>query len=147
MRPLPLVFALCLAAGSVLAASPALRAQSADPGVTSEATNPPLPSPKPAPEDPRVRKLAVQQFLAWQTGTVNRDLYADSVNNQLSDEVLQGAATTLARLGALQQATFQGISTARGSRFYVYGMACENGSVKMEFSLDAAGKIALIFFE
>jgi len=117
--------------------------------VAAEPTEPPpaVPSPKPAPETPSITKLAIQQFLAWQSGVVDRTLYSQSVTDALTDDVLTRGTATLARLGGLQKATFRGISHAKGATFYVYHMACEYGSVEMEFALDPAGKIALIFFE
>ncbi|MDQ6823560.1 MAG: hypothetical protein M3Z07_03600 [Candidatus Eremiobacteraeota bacterium] len=114
-----------------------------------EATEAPpaVPSPSPAPETPKVTKFAVQQFLAWQGGVVDRSFYSDSVLDALTDDVLNRGTATLARLGGLQKPTFRGISRAKGASFYVYHMACEHGSVNMEFALDPNGKIALIFFE
>lgn len=106
-----------------------------------------LPSPKPAAEDPKVRKLAVQQFLAWQSGTINRDLYSDQVNQDLTDDVLDKGTKTLANLGALQEAQYRGISVSKGLSFYVYRMVCQRGTIQMDFSLQPDGKIALIFFE
>jgi hypothetical protein len=107
---------------------------------------PPLPSPKPAPDDPKIHKLAVQQFVAWQGGTVDRTRYSDDVNAQLSDDVLDASEKALAALGALQTATFRGISQAKGIHVYVYTMTCEHGSIDMKFALQPDGKIALVFF-
>jgi hypothetical protein len=111
-----------------------------------ENSPPPLPSPKPAPEDPKIRKLAMQQFLAWQGGTVDRARYSDDVNAQLSDELLDASEKAVAALGALQTATFRGISSAKGIHVYVYTMICDHGSIDMKFALQPDGKIALIFF-
>jgi hypothetical protein len=126
-----------------------LRAQEAQPTTAPAAgpTNPPIPSPKPAPDDPKIHKFAVQQFLAWQQGQIDRTLYSDDVNNELTDEVLDSATKTLANLGALQHVTFRGLSKAHDVTFYVYKMACERGAVDMDFALDPQGKVAIIFFE
>lgn len=121
-------------------------AQSAPAADPTEAP-PAIPSPSPAPETPSITKFAIQQFLAWQSGAVDRTLYGQGVTDALTDDVLNRGTATLARLGGLQKATFRGISRSKGASFYVYHMACENGSVEMEFALDPAGKIALIFFE
>lgn len=115
------------------------------PGVAP--TSPAIPSPKPAPDDPKVHKFAVQQFLAWQQGQIDRTFYSDDVNNELTDEVLDTATKTLAHLGALQQVTFRGLSKAHEVTFYVYKMTCEHGAVDMDFALDPQGKVAVIFFE
>lgn len=143
------------AAGVALLPVTATRAQSV-PGSPSPAPQgsapplenspPPLPSPKPAREDPKIRKLAVQQFVAWQGGTVDRSRYSDDVNAQVSDDVLDQSEKALAALGALQTATFKGISTAKGIHVYVYTMTCEHGSIDMKFALQPDGKIALVFF-
>jgi hypothetical protein len=133
------------AAACALAAAPGHAQQ--DDTAAPVATNPPIPSPKPAAEDPKIHKLAVQQFLAWQTGDVDRSLYSDQVNADMTDELMDKGTKTLANLGALQQARFQGISAAKGVNFYVYKMVCANGTIQMDFALQPDGKIALIFFE
>jgi len=125
-------------------ASPPPVLESAAPA--AENSPPPLPSPKPVPEDPKIRKLAMQQFLAWQGGAVDRARYSDDVNAQLSDELLDASEKAVAALGALQAATFRGISSAKGIHVYVYTMLCEHGSIDMKFALQPDGKIALIFF-
>lgn len=129
-------------------ACPTVRAQEATPPSQAVATNPPLPSPSPTADDPKIHKLAVQQFLAWQSGTVNRDLYSDTVNADMSDEVMDKGTKTLANLGGLQQAVFRGISHAKGGvNFFIYKMQCQHGTIQMDFALDPDGKIGLIFFE
>ncbi len=124
--------------------SPASSAQAT--ALPAENSPPPLPSPKPAPEDPKIRKLALQQFVAWQGGAVDRSRYSDDVNAQLSADVLDASEKALAALGALQVATFNGISIAKGIHVYVYTMTCEHGSIDMKFALQPDGKIALVFF-
>jgi hypothetical protein len=148
-RRLAFIFAaaiLAAAAGSIGAGA---QEASPSPAATAETPPPPppLPSPKPGPDVPARHKLAVQQFLAWQQGQVDRSLYGDEVNSELSDEVLDRATKTLANMGALQSATFVGTAHAKGVDVFVYKMTCENGSVNMDFALDPGGKIALIFFE
>jgi hypothetical protein len=146
-RRLILVWSLSAAAAFCAVSAGASSAQTAPPSPAGEATNPPIPSPKPAAEDPRVRKLAVAQFLAWQTGNVDRSLYGDRVNAELTDDLLDRGTKTLANLGGLQKATFEGISAAKGANLYVYRMTCENGTIDMDFALSPEGKITLIFFQ
>ena len=143
VRPLALLFiaTLALTAPAIASATPPPA-----PSPSPQATMPPIPPPKPAPEDPKIHKLAVQQFLAWQSGDVNRDLYADSVNAQLDDQTLDVGTKTLANLGGLQDASFQGISETRGVKLFVYTMKCQNGTVNMDFAVDPAGKISIILF-
>jgi hypothetical protein len=138
---------LALIAGIAVFAGGHLRAQESQAAPSAAPTNPPLPSPKPAPDDPKMHKFAVQQFLAWQQGQVDRSLYSDTVNDELTDEVLGNATKSLAHLGALQSVTFRGLSSAQKATFYVYKMTCERGAVDMDFALDPEGKVAVIFFE
>lgn len=137
-----------LAVGLALAPA-ALHAQQSDatPAPAPGPTNPPLPSPRPTAEDPKVHKLAVQQFLAWQSGAVNRDLYSDRVNSDMTDDLMDRGTKALANLGGLQSAQFQGVSLSKGMTFFVYKMLCQNGTIQMEFEMDPDGKIGLIFFE
>ncbi len=144
---------LCAALAAVFAAAcafyPTLACAQETPSAAPSATasSPPIPPPKPAPDDPKIHKFAVQQFLAWQNGTVNRDLYSDRVNSELSDDLMDKGTKTLANLGGLQRADFQGISAAKGVNLFVYRMICANGSIQMVFSMDPDGKVGLIFFE
>lgn len=159
MRPTlsRLLFAVALLAAGVLVWHQPARAQQATPAPSPAAadsaspdeapeTPPPVPSPVPTADDPKVHKIAVQQFLAWQTATVDRDLYSDVVNGQLTDDLFDRATKTLASMGALQSTTFLGISKTKDVSLYVYRMTCVNGSVNMDFSLQPDGKIGLIFF-
>jgi len=149
MRLYRLLFAATLAAGIAASAVMPGHAQSVTPETpaSDQESPPPIPSPVPTAEDPKIHKMAVQQFLAWQSANVDRDLYSDTVNGELSDDVLDRATKTLARLGALQTATFQGISKSKEVNLYVYKMTCANGAVQMDFSVEPTGKIGLIFFE
>jgi hypothetical protein len=144
LLPVATTHAQAVPAASPSAAPPPALESSAPP--VENSPPPPLPSPKPAPEDPKIRKLAMQQFLAWQGGTVDRGRYSDDVNAQLSDDLLAASEKAVAGLGALQTATFRGISSAKGIHVYVYTMLCEHGSIDMKFALQPDGKIALIFF-
>lgn len=144
-------FAAALSAALVIGGLGALHAgaQEAPAGTPPPGVGAPpaLSKPQPGPDDPARHKLAVQQFLAWQQGDVDRSLYADEVNAQLSDEALDQGERSLANMGALQSAAFVGTSHTHGTDVYVYKMTCEHGSVNMDFALTPDGKIALIFFE
>jgi hypothetical protein len=146
----PRSFALVFAAAVLLfgASAGAVRAQEdAPPASASPAPGPSLPPPKPGPDDPQRHKFAVHQFLAWQQGTVDRDLYTDEVNSELSDQVLDQGTRTLANMGGLQSAVFLGTSHTKAGDVFVYKITCEHGSVNMDFALTPDGKISLIFFE
>ncbi|MGZ3541693.1 MAG: hypothetical protein ACXWMY_13995 [Vulcanimicrobiaceae bacterium] len=146
-------FALLICAVVALSATPAFaRKAPATPAPTASPIGTPdapvLPSPKPAPEDPKITKVAVREFLAWQTGTVDRTHYSDQMNANISDDLLTKSAVGLAHLGALQKATFEGISTAgpTNQTFYTYTMTCTDGAVRMQFGFDQQGKIGLLYF-
>lgn len=113
----------------------------------STETAPPIPSPVPAADDPKVHKLAVQQFLAWQQGQIDRSQYADQINQELTDDVISRGSATLANMGALQNTTFRGISHSKQGDLYVYHMTCDRGAVDMDLGLDPKGLITAIFFE
>jgi len=138
---------IALTAGAAASFAGGVHAQQASSSPAPAVTNPPIPSPKPAPDDPKIHKLAVQQFLSWQTGTINRDLYSERVNGELTEDLLDKGTKTLANLGPLQTVQFRGISAAKGANLYVYQMVCAKGTIQMDFSIEPDGKIGLIFFE
>jgi hypothetical protein len=155
MRPsrYAVLFALTLFVGLFGCVAAQAQQATASPGPQASApigdmgSPPPLPSPRPGPDNPQRHKLAVQQFLAWQQGDVDRSLYGDEVNSELNDDLLDRAGKTLANMGALQSAVFLGTARAKGLDIFVYKMNCQNGSVDMDFALAPDGKISLIFFE
>lgn len=150
MRPTRLGLVIVAAAFVLGFSASAVRAQEAPPAgaeSAAPAAAPSLPPPQPGPDDPRRHKFVVQQFLAWQQGTVDRTLYTDQVNGELSDEVLNKGTQTLANMGGLQSITFVGTSHAKAGDVYVYKVTCEHGSVNMDIALAPDGKISLIFFE
>ncbi len=141
------VFALAVFMGSILAAGPAFAGA---PSTSPPSASPVIPSPNPAPEDPKISKLAVREFLAWQSGSVDATHYTEQVSDRLTPDFLLHGTATIAHVGALQKATFRGISHGNAQTdFYVYRMVCANGSIDMDFQLDPAGsgKINLIYFE
>ncbi len=143
----PAALLALIAAAAIFAGGHGRAQETPPPAPAAGPTNPPIPSPKPAPDDPKLHKFAVQQFLAWQQGQVDRSLYSENVNDELTDDMMDDATKTLARLGALQQTTFRGLAKAKEVTFYVYKMTCEHGSVDMDFAMDPDGKVAVIFFE
>lgn len=147
MRLHRFAFLIALIASAAVSFAGGAHAQEASSSPTPAVTNPPIPSPKPTADDPKIHKLAVQQFLSWQSGAINRDLYSERVNGELTEELLDKGTKTLANLGPLQSVQFRGISAAKGANLYVYQMVCSKGTIQMDFSIDPGGKIGLIFFE
>jgi hypothetical protein len=112
----------------------------------------PTPSPSPTPiADPVITKLARQQFVQWQAGTINKSLYAQQVLDKLSDAKIADTSQALGQLGALMDVVFIGPWVApdfpAGARGYAYQMRCTSGNIYLWLALDAQGKIATILFK
>jgi hypothetical protein len=112
----------------------------------------PTPSPTPSPvADPAITKLARQQFVQWQAGTVNKSVYAQQVLDKLTDEKITQTSQALGALGALTDVVYLGpwISPdfPPGARGYAYQMLCSSGKIYLWLALDAQGKIATILFK
>ena len=112
----------------------------------------PTPAPTPAPvADPTVTKVARQQFVAWQAGSINKRLYAAEVIPKLTDDKINDVARALSALGPLTDTTFVGPFSAadipEGAQGYIYQMHCLEGNIYMWMILDADGKIATVFFK
>jgi len=112
----------------------------------------PTPSPSPTPiADPVITKLARQQFVQWQAGTINKSLYAQQVLDKLTDAKIADTSTALGQLGALMDVVFIGPWIAPdfppGARGYAYQMRCTSGNIYLWLALDAQGKIATILFK
>ncbi len=110
----------------------------------------PTPSPSPPVADPAITKIARAQFVQWQAGVVNKNLYAPQTMPQLTAEKIANTSGLLAQLGALTDTVYIGpwynpnFPERRG---YIYQMRCVSGNVYLWLGLDADGKIATIFFK
>ena len=112
----------------------------------------PTPSPTPAPiADPAITKLARQQFVQWQAGTINKSLYAQQVLDKLDDTKIADTSKALGQLGALMDVVYLGPWIAPdfppGARGYAFQMRCSSGNIYLWLALDAQGKIATILFK
>lgn len=109
----------------------------------------PAPTPTPV-EDPAITKVARQQFVQWQAGTVNKGLYAPEVIAKLTDAKIGDTAGKLGQLGALTSMVYVGrwinpdMPTLSG---YIYQMRCVEGNVYLWLALQPDGKIASIIFK
>lgn len=111
----------------------------------------PTPSPEPlAPEDPVATKVARQQFVAWQVGTLDRARYSPELNALADQDQVTHTAAALSQLGFLQSMEWMGYRSAEGvppgSKTYVYKAHCSRGSVLMQFTITPLGKIAGIIY-
>jgi hypothetical protein len=111
----------------------------------------PSPSPTVAPvADPAITKLARQQFLAWQIGTLDKSLYDAQLLPQLTDVKVADTSKHIAPLGALTGLVF--IGSFAGEDFppdahgYIYQMICSNGKIYQWMVVTGNGKIATMYF-
>jgi hypothetical protein len=130
-----------LLAATLLLAGPA--------GARAKAT--PTPSPTIAPvADPAVTKLARQQFLAWQIGTIDKSLYSADLLAKASDAKIADVSRHIVPLGALISmdyiAPFSGEDFPPDAKGYIYQMNCSNGKIYEEIVLTGTGKIGYLYF-
>jgi hypothetical protein len=111
----------------------------------------PTPSPAPPIADPAITKIARQQFVQWQAGTVNKSLYAAQLQTQLTDAKIADTSKKLGDLGALDDMVFIGPwvnpDFPADVHGYIYQMRCVSGNVYLWLALDGRGKIATLFFK
>jgi len=141
------LFALLLAVAVSTAAYSAVAPQPAQ--ARGHATPTPSPTPLP-PEDPAASKVARQQFVAWQLGTLDRSRYTDDLNALADADAVTKTSAALTQLGSLQSMEWLGYRQAAGvvagTKTSVYRVHCSIGSVLMQFSIQPDGKIAGIIF-
>jgi hypothetical protein len=111
----------------------------------------PTPAPTAAPvADPAITKLARQQFLAWQIGTIDKSLYSADLLAKANDEKIADVSRHIAPLGALIStdyiAPFTGEDFPPDAKGYIYRMNCSNGKIYEEIVLTSAGKIGYLYF-
>lgn len=112
----------------------------------------PTPTPSPTPvADPAITKLMRQQFVAFQAGSINKDLYSPQLRPKLTDAMVTDLSRKLAVLGPLDNMVYLGRfytndipSDAHG---YIYQMLCNEGNVYLLTIIDGQGKIATIYFK
>jgi hypothetical protein len=108
------------------------------------------PSPSPTPvADPAITKIARQQFVQWQAGVVNKNLYDKALVLELTDAKITETSKALSQLGALNDTVFIGDwlnpTFPPGTRGYIYQMRCVEANVYLWMAIDAQGKIARFF--
>lgn len=114
----------------------------------------PAPTPSPSPTvppvaDPAITKLARQQFVAWQIGTIDKSLYSPELLAKATDEKIADVSRHIAPLGALISmnyiAPFSGEDFPPDAKGYIYQMICSNGKIYEEIVL-TGGKIGYLYF-
>jgi hypothetical protein len=112
----------------------------------------PTPAPTPTPvADPAITKIARQQFVQWQAGTINKSLYAPQVTTQLTDARVSTTSQQLGELGALTDTVYVGRwinpQFPADMQGYIYQMRCTQGNVYLWMAIDSQGKIASFIFK
>jgi hypothetical protein len=114
------------------------------------ATPTPVPTPTPV-ADPAITKLARQQFVPWQAGTVHKSLYAPQLLAQLTDAHIADTSQKLGALGALTDDVYLGRwlnpQFPPDVHGYIYQMRCTSGNVYLWIAVDGQGKIDSFVFK
>lgn len=126
-----------LTLAAVLAAPPG---PAASPSASPAAAAPSTPAAAPA-EDPKITKLAREQFDAFAAGKYDPSQYSIAVPKAALAQVQTG----LSSLGALKSVTFVKSASVSGSMVYVYKFTCANGAALEQLSVKD-GKINGIYF-
>jgi hypothetical protein len=122
----------------------------AGPAIARPTKATPSPSPTVAPvADPAITKLARQQFLAWQIGTIDKSLYTADLLSKATDDKIADVSRHIAPLGALISmdyvTPFSGEDFPADAKGYIYQMNCSNGKIFEEIVL-TGGKIGYLYF-
>lgn len=125
---------LLLVAALQSTAAPA-PAASASPAATAS-TAPAAPA-----EDPKVTKIARDQYDEFASGKVDQSMYPQPVPANAIAQVQAG----LSSLGAVKTVTLVKTMAVKGSQVYVYKFTCANGAAIETLALKA-GKISGIYF-
>ena len=112
----------------------------------------PTPAATPTPvADPAITKLATQQFVQWQAGTVNKSLYAPQLLGQLTDAKIADTSQKLGELGAFTDSVYLGRwlnpQFPPEVRGYIYQMRCSSGNVYLWMAVNDQGKIVSFVFK
>jgi len=92
-----------------------------------------------------------QQFVALQSGTINKTLYSPGLRGKLTDAMINDLSQKLAVLGPLTDTVYIGPfytnDIPADAHGYIYQMMCREGNVYLLTIIDAQGKIATIYFK
>lgn len=113
---------------------------SAPPAAASSGATP-IASPTPA-----SLGAAQVEFLAFQTGKIDRTHYDAAANTDLTDAKVTQASAGLKTLGDFKDITQLERADRQGLIIYLYRVRAQSGTVQMVLAVDKDGKIAGIFF-
>ena len=114
------------------------------------ATASPAASPSPAAIDPAVVARAKAEFLAWQSGKIDRSHYSAAVNTGIPDATVWQIASQLRTFGDFVSLAPQNKSAAvqGGVTLTVYDflVTCKGGNIAYRLVINPSDKIDGIFF-
>lgn len=100
----------------------------------------------PVPEDPAVGTAVKRQYLAWQTGKIDRNDFSAEMNKELPDATVARVASQLQSLGAPKKFTYVERTLWNGYRVYTYRVETQKARLRMLYTVDAEGKISALWF-
>lgn len=87
-----------------------------------------------------------RQFLAWQSGKIERGDYDADMNSGLPDTVVAQISAQLQSLGAPTKFTYIDCTLTSDSRVYTYGAETPKIKLRILYALDRSGKISGLWF-
>lgn len=110
----------------------------------------PTATPTLAPEIPTITAVARREFVAWQTGAVDKNHYVDAAQTQLTSDGTAKMSKVLVSYGALEHTEWYGnfpiIGAPPGVVGYTYRMVCTNDAIFEQLMIGSDGKIDSINF-
>ena len=104
----------------------------------------PSPTPTPGPEDPAITAVVRHEFVAWQTGSVDKAHYGPEAQEKLTDDTLSNMSKALASYGALTKAVWLGgfpvVGGPAGVSGYTYRMDCTNAPIYVQMLIEEPSK-------
>lgn len=99
-------------------------------------------------EDAAITSRAQSEYVAWQSGKIDRDRYTARAASAFTPALVAQVAGELTAYGAPGPPIFRGKTQAPdGTTIYAYRVPCANTDVWMSMGLDAGGKIDGIAFQ
>jgi len=106
----------------------------------------PAATPTPLPDDPAVDKRAKAEFLAWQSGVLDKSRYTPALAAAATADVIGQVSPQLQSLGDLKSIAYTAAWLRDGFRQYQYLITCSKSPILMLYALDAQGKVAGVRF-
>jgi hypothetical protein len=134
--------ALLIALGSLTAVAGAQSAPASPPASVGS----PAPTPTPLPEDAGIDKRAKAEFLAWQSGKLDKSQYSPRLAEQATEMVVTQVSPQLQALGDFKEIKFTSAWVDQGYDNYQYLVTCSKGAMLMLYAVSTDGKVAGVRF-